>query len=585
MNGLFSIDALARKAMQAHREGRLAEAEAGYRQVMGLQPGNVEIMINCAIALSGQGKAGEAGELLRRIIALRPNFAMAHHKLGDALCQKGDFPEAVNSYRRAIRLDPNHGESFNNLANALLQMGDAQGAVTAYRRTTQMNPGFAPAHNNLGLAYMALGEWSHAKTSFEEAIKLAPPYAEAHNNLGYLLLKKGKGAQARQCFQKAIDLNPRLAGAHSNLAISLMSGGKTAEALAAAQYAVQLDPGDFRAHDTLGKALWAQGDLRQAEDCLRLAIALNPDYPDSHHFLALVLQEDGRLDEAFAHYRRYAELAGAGPRRRSDHKLRHDAEQRDWLAQRPGAAAAVQGAKLPEPAVNPGNDIKGISENWQTAAPQIVVIDNLLTPPALEALRDFCLSADVWRKSYDDGYLGAMPEQGFAAPLMAQIAGELRKVYPAIVGDYPLLYFWGFKYDSSLKGINVHADFAAVNVNFWITPDDANLDPGRGGLVVWDVAAPLDWNFARYNASHDEIRKFLERNNARAVRIPYRANRAVIFDSDLFHETDDIHFKPGYENRRINVTLLFGRRKNSRDTGAMIAEMLGGDTGHDGLDG
>jgi hypothetical protein len=43
--------------------------------------------------------------------------------------------------------------------------------------------------------------------------------------------------------------------------------------------------------------------------------------------------------------------------------------------------------------------------------------------------------------------------------------------------------------------------------------------------------------------------------------VPHRANRAVIFDSDLFHETDDIAFKDGYLNRRINVTLLYGRRE------------------------
>jgi hypothetical protein len=34
----------------------------------------------------------------------------------------------------------------------------------------------------------------------------------------------------------------------------------------------------------------------------------------------------------------------------------------------------------------------------------------------------------------------------------------------------------------------------------------------------------------------------------------------VIFDSDLFHETDRIAFKDGYVNRRINITMLYGRR-------------------------
>jgi hypothetical protein len=42
--------------------------------------------------------------------------------------------------------------------------------------------------------------------------------------------------------------------------------------------------------------------------------------------------------------------------------------------------------------------------------------------------------------------------------------------------------------------------------------------------------------------------------------VPYRENRAVLFESRLFHRSDAPHFAPGYENRRINVTLLFGRR-------------------------
>jgi len=66
---------------------------------------------------------------------------------------------------------------------------------------------------------------------------------------------------------------------------------------------------------------------------------------------------------------------------------------------------------------------------------------------------------------------------------------------PEIVGDHPLLRWWGFKYISQRKGINIHADFAAVNVNFWITPDEANLDPEKGGLIIWDKPAPLEWTW------------------------------------------------------------------------------------------
>ena len=187
------------------------------------------------------------------------------------------------------------------------------------------------------------------------------------------------------------------------------------------------------------------------------------------------------------------------------------------------------------------------------------MVDDLLTPDALEGLRRFCLGSTIWREGFD-GYVGARPQSGFACPLIAQVAEEFAAIYPAIFRDHPLLFAWAFNYRQGETGIKVHADFAAVNVNFWITPDHANLDPGTGGLSVWDVAAPLDWAFDRYNSHEAPIRAFLAESGARATRIPYRCNRAVIFDSDLFHETDVMSFRDGYDSRRINITLLYGTR-------------------------
>jgi len=247
-----------------------------------------------------------------------------------------------------------------------------------------------------------------------------------------------------------------------------------------------------------------------------------------------------------------------------DFKALHDAEQRAYLAAQGVNVAAGQrhiagGARLAGPAVNPAN-AERVAKSWAAASPQIVVIDNLLTPEGLEALRRFCWGSTMWQRPYDNGYLGAMPEMGFAAPLLAQIAEEMRATFPTVIGDHGLRLLWGFKYDSRLTGINIHADQAAVNVNFWITPDEANLDPDKGGLVIYDANAPADWEAAEYNGKDPRVWEFLKRVDAKPVSVPYRANRAVIFDSDLFHETDVLTFKEGYLNRRINVTMLFGRR-------------------------
>jgi hypothetical protein len=197
--------------------------------------------------------------------------------------------------------------------------------------------------------------------------------------------------------------------------------------------------------------------------------------------------------------------------------------------------------------------------------PGVVVIDDFLSVHALEEVRRFCLESTVWNTNrYGHGRLGAFFHDGFNCPLLLQIAEELRENLPQVIGErYPLRQLWGFKNTKALPAdATTHADFAAVNVNFWITPDDSNLDPASGGLVVYDVDAPLSWDFLTYNGRQDMISAFLRSQKSRAIDIPYRQNRAIIFNSDLFHGTAAVNFRPGYEDHRINVTMLYGDREN-----------------------
>jgi hypothetical protein len=180
------------------------------------------------------------------------------------------------------------------------------------------------------------------------------------------------------------------------------------------------------------------------------------------------------------------------------------------------------------------------------------------------------LESTIWFQVKKSGYLGAYLKEGLANPLIIKIAEELRKKFPKIFKDHPINQIWAYKYDSRakntnspLRGINVHADFAAINVNFWITPNEANLNPESGGLIVYDVEAPKDWDFKTYNNNEQKIREELKKSKGNTKVIPYNENRAVIFNSNLFHETDSYEFKVGYENRRINVTLLYGRREDT----------------------
>jgi len=190
-----------------------------------------------------------------------------------------------------------------------------------------------------------------------------------------------------------------------------------------------------------------------------------------------------------------------------------------------------------------------------------IVIDDFLNKDILNALNKYCLTNSIWSEfDYKNGYIGSFIENGFNAPLLLQISEEIRLNFPKIFKKLPLTKVWAFKCNNKMKGIKIHADFAAINVNFWITPDDANLDKNSGGLLIWDKEAPKNWDFDKYNNNHNEIKKFLKKKKSKMKKIKYKSNRVTIFNSNLFHASDNFNFKKNYESRRINITFLYGKR-------------------------
>ena len=211
------------------------------------------------------------------------------------------------------------------------------------------------------------------------------------------------------------------------------------------------------------------------------------------------------------------------------------------------------------------NDNKKIVEENSKKKFKYIVIDDFLNKEVLNKLYAYCLTNSIWNEfDYKNGYIGSFIENGFNAPLILQISEEIRLQYPEILKKLPLTKAWAFKCNNQMKGIKIHADYATININFWITPDKANLNKNTGGLLIWDKEAPKNWNFEKYNNNHQEIKKYLKKKKSKMKRIKYKSNRVIIFNSDLFHASDNFNFKKNYENRRINITFLYGKRENTK---------------------
>jgi tetratricopeptide (TPR) repeat protein len=426
--------------------------------------------------------------------------------VADALThfQAGRLAEAERTYRAALALAPADPAVTHNLGVAIAAQGNHRTAVSCFEEALRADPSFVSAHFNRGAALIRLGEFEAAIKVFSRAAQLDPQLYDAHRILGFLWLSRGDRGRSLDHFARTYEL--RRGDDRTTIARKSLT--------TATRHKLEHDAEQFlylsqRTRDRFRFELLARSYSAVAAQLPYKIIALSDAQIDAlgHDYNTPI------------HSRAAPEVAGSAINERTD---------RDTLT----AQFDEQGAAF---------------------------VDDLLTPQALDSLRRFLLESTIWHDfSHIEGFVASYLEDGLACPLLLQIADEIRGGFPEILGQYSLSQAWAFKGLQAQAAVDVHADDAAVSVNFWVTPTEANLDPEHGGLVVCCTPPPDDWKIKDYDADRARIVTFLEQNAGKSLVVPYSQNRAVIFRSRLFHYSDSPKFAPEYENRRLNLTLLYG---------------------------
>jgi tetratricopeptide (TPR) repeat protein len=138
------------RAVQAHRTGRLPEAERGYGEVLAIDPEEPDALHLLGILVGSAGDHARARALIERSLRHKPT-AQAYVHLGHAQLGEGRVEEAIASFEAAIRREPNHAEAHHHLGNALSRMGRRAEAIAAYHRALAAKPDLTEAYSNLGL--------------------------------------------------------------------------------------------------------------------------------------------------------------------------------------------------------------------------------------------------------------------------------------------------------------------------------------------------------------------------------------------------------------------------------------------------
>jgi predicted O-linked N-acetylglucosamine transferase (SPINDLY family) len=277
-------------ALEHHRAGRHAEAEATYRRILAEDSTNADALCHLGLLAGQLGRNEEAVALIEEAHRRGKPQPASLHWLGVAYLEIGRFSEAKKCFARILSRAPDSAEAHNNLGAALKGLGEAREAERSYRRAVAIKPERADFHYNLGNLLREAGSPAQAEPSYRRAIALRPDYATAHNNLGNALRVLGRLDEAAQSYLAALALEPRFVETRVNLGIVLQELGRYAEAEQSLRTAVAQKPDLAEAHYTLGRLLSRLDRTEAAELSYRQAIALKPDFMAARwaHAMALL---------------------------------------------------------------------------------------------------------------------------------------------------------------------------------------------------------------------------------------------------------------------------------------------------------
>ena len=93
-------------ALQNHQAGRLAEAEALYRQILAVAPLHADSLHFLGVIADQMGRHDLAVELIRKAITNNTQNPDAHCNLAGVYRKMGMLNEALEACRKALELNP-----------------------------------------------------------------------------------------------------------------------------------------------------------------------------------------------------------------------------------------------------------------------------------------------------------------------------------------------------------------------------------------------------------------------------------------------------------------------------------------------
>jgi len=221
----------------------------------------------------------------------------------------GDIPRAETIYREILTEQPDNITALHFLGVIFYQQKKYAGSIRYIKRALQIEPAYADAWNNLGIIQRDLGQFDEAIVSYQKSLFFNPDFVQAYINLGNAFQAVNRLDDAIISYQKATELGPDIAGIYLNLGLIYQKKGQFEEAVMCCMKELLINPAETKVNYILGTVFLAMGEVDRSLVYYRNFLHMNPDIPDEYGDAENNINENKRLAEAVADYKKTSDIS------------------------------------------------------------------------------------------------------------------------------------------------------------------------------------------------------------------------------------------------------------------------------------
>ena len=213
--------AASQRALILQQQGRFAEAEREWRQVLGNNPQDARAHAMLALCLAERKDYAQATYEAEAAVGLAPDEPFAHYVRAKVLYDRNHYDEAADAVGQSIRLDALDADYFWLLGAIRFEQRRWLEALAAAEEGLKADPEHAGCTNLRAMALVKLGRREEAGATIEAALARDPDNAVTHANQGWALLHRGEARKALEHFREALRIDPELEWARAGIVEAL----------------------------------------------------------------------------------------------------------------------------------------------------------------------------------------------------------------------------------------------------------------------------------------------------------------------------------------------------------------------------